>query len=214
VSFSPDSRHLVFTEISEPGYVEVVRVAATTRERTCFIENRLAPLKPKSVAFSHDGRFAAIAMGLNGTRDRQALASGGMVTVHHYDAANGVLAAQAITELKGAGVALASVDMCTFLPTISGEPYRILVADQGADALLSFEFDAEQQTITSTDVFAAGLSFPHGVDVSANGRFVAMTNYEDDTVRIARVTPSIASADERATVSLRGGRTLALSTHP
>ena len=65
VSFSPDSRHLVFTEISTPGYIEVVRVASATRERTCFIENRLAPLKPKSVAFSHDGRFAAVTMALN-----------------------------------------------------------------------------------------------------------------------------------------------------
>jgi hypothetical protein len=45
VRFSPDSRHVAFTEIGTPGYVEVVRVA-TTRERTCVLENRLAPMKP------------------------------------------------------------------------------------------------------------------------------------------------------------------------
>ena len=37
----------------------------TTRERTCLLENRHAPLKPKSVAFSRDGRFAVIALALN-----------------------------------------------------------------------------------------------------------------------------------------------------
>ena len=198
VSFSPDSRHLVFTEISTPGYIEVVRVASATRERTCFIENRLAPLKPKSVAFSHDGRFAAVTMALNAFLGSQAPATSGIVSVHRFDAANGVIDAQAVAEFKAPAIDLASMDICKFLPTAPGEPYRILVVDQGADAITLFEFDAEDRTIAPAGVFAGGLSFPHGIDVSTDGRFVAMTNYGDDSVCIARLAPSIISAGERA----------------
>ncbi len=187
VNFSPDSRHLAMCEITNPGYVEVVRVTSPSRERTCFLENRLAPLKPKSAAISHDGRFAAIAMGLNGSPNRGAPPCSGMVVVHRFDSANGIIAAQAIAEFKASGVALAGIDLCTFLPTAPGKPYRILVVDQGADAVPSFEFDPEDRTITPSGVFAEGLSFPHGVDVSSDGRFVAISNYGDDSVRIDRL---------------------------
>jgi hypothetical protein len=35
-----------------------------------------------------------------------------------------------------------------------------------------------------------GLSFPHDVDVSADGKFAAIANYGDDSVRIALSCPS------------------------
>ncbi len=194
VNFSPDSRHLVMCEITNPGYVEVVRVESSARERTCLLENRLAPLKPKSAAISHDGRFAAIAMGLNGSPDRGVPPCSGMVIVHRFDAAKGVIAAEAIAEFKAPGIELAGLDLCTFLPTASGKPYRILVVDQGADAVPSFEFDPEDRTITPTGVFADGLTFPHGVDVSSDGRFVAISNYGDDSVRIDRLAATAVPA--------------------
>jgi hypothetical protein len=52
------------------------------------------------------------------------------------------------------------------------------------------EFDAQRQTLVAAGIFADGLSFPHDVDVSADGRFAAIANYGDDSLRIARVTPS------------------------
>src|SRR5262245_51761408 len=154
VNFSPDSRHLVLCEITNPGYVEVVRVASPSRVRTCLLENRLVPLKPKSAAISPDGRFAAIAMGLNGTPNRGAPPCGGMVVVHHFDPANGVIGREPIAEFKGAGVELAGIDLCTFLPTAPGKSYRILVVDQGADAVPSFDFDPDSRTVTPSGVFA------------------------------------------------------------
>jgi hypothetical protein len=190
VTFSPDSRHLVMCEITNPGYVEVVRVSSPSRECTSLVPNRLAPLKPKSTAISHDGRFAAIAMGLNGTPNRGSLPCGGRVLVHRFDAANGILSAEPIAEFKPPDLALAALDLCTFAPTAPYEPYRVLVVDQGTDAVYSFHFDPENRTIERSGVFADHLSFPHGVDVSADGRFVAFSNYGDDSVRIDRLAPS------------------------
>lgn len=190
VSFSPDSRHLAFTEIGAPGYVEVVRVATTTRERTCVLENRHAPMKPKSVAFSPDGRFAAIALAPNVAPQAAAVPADGMLSVHRFDAARGVIA-EVVAEARGADSSLGNVEICTFLPTIVGTPYRILVANQGADAVTAFAFDPEARTLAFTGIFAAGLSFPHGLDASADGRFVAVTTYGDDRVHIAQVIPAV-----------------------
>jgi 6-phosphogluconolactonase (cycloisomerase 2 family) len=55
--------------------------------------------------------------------------------------------------------------------------------------ITAFEFDAEAATLAFIGVFATGLSFPHGLDASADGKFVAVTNYGDDTLRIDRVRP-------------------------
>lgn len=186
-SFTPDSRHLAFTEVAEPGYVEVVNVVSPKREQTCSITNRLAPLKPKSIAFSHDGGFAAIAMGYNGTPQHQLVPTGGMLMIHRFDSASGVIAPEPLAEFRGEGMSLATTDMCTFLPTKPGKHYSIAVVDQATDAIQAYEFDAEEQTLVAAGVFADGLSFPHDVAVSADGQFVAITNYGDDTLRIARI---------------------------
>ena len=149
VSFSPDLRHLAFTEISEPGYVEVVSVASPKHEQTCLIVNERAPLKPKSVAFSRDGQFAAIAMGYNGTPNYRSLPAGGTLMIHRFDSTTGVIAQAPLAEVRGEGLALATADMCTFLPTPSDTIYRIVVVDQGADAIAAYEFDSESETLSA-----------------------------------------------------------------
>ena len=152
-------------------------------------------MKPKSVAFSQDGRFAAVASAHNVRPDDAARASGGVLSVHRYDAARGVIETEALAELREPGAPLANVEMCAFIPRARCGPYRILVADQGRDVVNAFDFEAEARTIVFRGVFAAGLSFPHGVDVSAAGMYAAITNYGDDTLRIARIAPLESSAD-------------------
>ena len=132
-------------------------------------ENRHAPMKPKSVAFSPDGRFAVIALALNIAPQAGAVSADDMLSVHRFDPARGVIA-EAVAEMRGADSPLGNVEICTFLPTISGTPYRILVANQGADVVTPFAFDPEARTLAFTGIFAAGLSFPHGLDACADGR--------------------------------------------
>jgi len=189
VNFSPDSRHLAFTEIGPTGYIEVLSVASDLRERTCLLENQYAPLKPKSVAFSHDKRFVVVGLSLNASQKAGNAVSDAMLSVHHFDAANGVIDSKAVAELRDVGILPWNVEMCAFLPNFSGLPYLILAANQAADVVAVFEFNADDRTLTFSGVLQDGLSFPHGVDVSADGKFVAVTNYGDDNLRIVRVTP-------------------------
>ena len=182
VTFTPDCRHIAVTEIGHPGFVAVMRTA--TGERTCLLENRYAPFRPKSIAFSPDGRFALIVRGLNVGPTAAALMPGGMLSVHSFDAASGIIAAEALAEFQGQSTSFIHVDMCSILPAASGAPYRILVADQGIDEIVAFDFDPGNRTLTFAGRFLAGLSFPHGVAASADGRFVAVTTYGDDSLHI------------------------------
>ena len=182
VTFTPDCRHIAVTEIGHPGFVAVMRTA--TGERTCLLENRYAPFRPKSIAFSPDGRFAFIVRGLNVSPTAAALMPGGMVSVHPFDMASGVIASGTVAELQGQTTSFVYVDMCSILPTASSAPYRLLVANQGINEIVAFEFDPEHRTLALAGHFLAGLSFPHAVAASADGRFVAVTTYGDDSLRI------------------------------
>ena len=99
----------------------------------------------------------------------------------------GVSEPEPAAALTGTGAELGTVEMCTFLPRPPCRPYRILGANQGADTVTALDFDPARGRLGLAGTFAAGLSFPHGIDASADGRFVAITNYGDDTLRIARV---------------------------
>ena len=131
------------------------------KQRTCFIQNRLAPLKPKAVAFSRDGQFAAVSMGLNGTPDRRSLPSGGIVTVHRFDNMSGVIEAEPIAQWKATGLELAGADLCTFFPSLPNEPYRILVVDQGAD------LNPHLRVRSTSAIAHAGRRFCHRTRLSA-----------------------------------------------
>jgi 6-phosphogluconolactonase (cycloisomerase 2 family) len=182
MTFTPDCRHIAVTEIGHPGFVAVMRTASG--DRTCLLENRYAPFRPKSIAFSPDGRFAFIVRGLNVSPTAAALMPGGMVSVHPFDMASGVIGPETVAELQGQSTSFVYVDMCSILPTAYGGPCRILVADRGIDKIVAFEFDPETRTLAFAGHFLAGLSFPHGVAASADGRFVAVTTYGDDSLHI------------------------------
>ena len=97
---------------------------------------------------------------------------------------SGVIGSEALAELQGQSTSFVYVDMCGILPRAAGAPCRILVADQGIDEIVAFDFDAENRTLAFAGRILAGLSFPHGVAASADGRFVAVTTYGDDSLRI------------------------------
>src|SRR5262249_38741606 len=148
-----------------------------------------APLKPKAVAFSRDGCFAAVAFAPPAVplapdatcEDSRVADVGGAVAIHRFDAQRGSLEREPVAIWRITGGPIGALESCTILPSPSGHPFRILTVDQAGDAVLAFDFDPRQSTLTYAGVFAAGMSFPHGIDASADGRFVAVANYGDDT---------------------------------
>jgi DNA-binding beta-propeller fold protein YncE len=200
LSFSPDSRHLAFTEIGPIGYVEVVRVSSWFRRRTCVLENRHSPLKPKSVAFSRDGRFAAVGLSMNASEQAGDVVSAAMLSIHRFNAARGIIESHPVAELREVGVWPAGLEICAFLPNEPDQSYVVLTTNQVADVVTAFEFRADDRSLAFVGVFLDGLTFPHGVDVSTDGTFVAVTNYGDDTLRIVRTNRQNGARAQQATV--------------
>jgi hypothetical protein len=184
--FSPDSRHLAFTDVGEPGYVEVVRVPS--EDCVCRLENPRRPLKPKSVTFSPDGRLVVIAWTPNVLPHRPADLRAVILAAYPFDMASGTIHPVPVAEYHGSGPAMEYVEMCTVLPGSPDGTYRILAANQGADVVSEFNLDPDRSALTLTGVFLDGLSFPHGIDASADGRFMAVTNLGTDTLCIVRMT--------------------------
>ncbi|MGH7488790.1 MAG: YncE family protein, partial [bacterium] len=182
-SFAPDGRHIAYTVIGRALSVEVVRLK--DQEITCRLERFPSFLAPKSITFSADGRFALIALSFIAALIDLGNYGGGMLSVHRFDAESGTVEADPAAEYRAIGTDLGFLDMAIFLPVSSGDTYRILVTDQANDLIPAYLFDAVAGTLLPDGVFADNLSFPHGVDARADGRYVAITTFGDDCVHIA-----------------------------
>jgi 6-phosphogluconolactonase (cycloisomerase 2 family) len=181
-SFAPDGRHIAYTVIGRALSVEVVRLK--DRAITCRLDSFPASLAPKSITFSADGRFALVALSFIAAPFDTGNYGGGMLRVHRFDADSGSVEADPVAEYRATGSDLGFLDMAIFLPAKSGDTYRILVTDQANDLIPAYAFDAADGTLQPDGVFAANLSFPHGVDARADGRYVAITTFGDDRVHI------------------------------
>jgi hypothetical protein len=182
-SFAPDGKHIAYTVIGRALSVEVVRLK--DRAITCRLERFPPSLAPKSITFSADGRFALVSLSFIAGPTDSGNYGGGMLSVHRFDAESGRVEANPIAEYRATGTDLGFLDMAIFLPGSSGDAYRILVTDQANDVIPAFSFDAAVGTLLPDGVFADNLSFPHGVDARADGRYIAITTFGDDSVHIA-----------------------------
>jgi hypothetical protein len=200
--FSPDSRHLAYTDIGAPGFVEVAHVesgACTSR-----IDNPYFPLKPKAVALSSDSRFAVVAYAPNALNLAHATSaqkekgtdSGSLLAVYGFDPANGVIEPEPLATIFGMTNQLGVVDGCTIMPSVPGRPLRILAADQANDFVSAHDFDPQTLTLSCAGIFATGLSFPHDVAPSQDGSFIAVANYGNDSVSIFEVSEFQASSSK------------------
>ena len=182
-SFAPDGKHIAYTVIGRELSVEVVRLS--DRAIVSRLDTFPTRLAPKSVTFSADGRFALIALSFIAASTDMGNYGGGMLRVHRFDAQSGLVEPKPVAEYQATGTDLGFLDMAIFLPENRGDSYRILVTDQANDLIPAYAFNAADGSLRPDGVFADRLSFPHGVDARADGRYVAITTFGDDSVHIA-----------------------------
>lgn len=185
--FSPDSRYLAFTEVGGAGAVEVVDVTSSPARRTCRLENRLPATRPKSVCFTRDGQYVAMAHSSLAQANPSSTTFSGRLAIHRFDAGTGVIEEGCETFVSGA--AIGAVEIVSFLAGGDGAAYRLVATDQAADRVSEFIFDPQSRGLRASGRQVHGLCFPHGVDVSADGDLLAVTNYGDDSLRVLRLTP-------------------------
>jgi DNA-binding beta-propeller fold protein YncE len=189
IGFSPGGEALAVTAAAERAGLlffglERSGASGVNIVPTQVVENRLAPLKPKGVAFSPDGRFVAVVYGRNAEL-RPHRRGRGVIAVHPFDAKTGRIADPVWTSGKSVGVRCA--EDIAFLPDGSGG----VVTDQALDAAIVLRFDSEAGSFAERAVRLANplarLSFPHGTAVSGDGRFLAVANYGSDEATVYAV---------------------------
>lgn len=182
--FSPDSRHLAFTDMSRTAYVEVVNVA--TGKTTCRLTNKLNSLKPKGIAISKDGRYAAIISAREVKPNLQQGEFPCVIALHRYFEQDGLIDEVPVAKYEYTMHEINALEACVFFPGQTDCIYRLLTVDQANDLILVFEFDSLKKKINYEGILSKDTSFPHSIDVSPDGQFVATTNYGDDTLRILK----------------------------
>jgi sugar lactone lactonase YvrE len=193
VAFSPDSKFIVYTTVDLPGAIRVVSLdTASGHDEQAMLtlvqrpDHARSPLAPKGVAFSPDGRFIAVSYG--GTATRAVTRPGrGMIEIRTYDPTSGTLG-EAISE-SSPSLPLRCGEDIAWMP----DGRRLLVTDQEAERALLIDVEPATGAIGAVSAeirrAASGLSLPHGCAASGDGRWIAVTNYGDATVRIFATPP-------------------------
>jgi len=187
LDFSPDSKYLAITEIRSAGYIEVIKL--DENRTTCVLSGLYKPLKPKSIAFSRDGKYVVIAFAANiGIEPNVGSA---VIAIHSFDNTNGTIQESPLAEFIIGSGDVNSIEDCAFLPSADGHSYTIIATDQANDTIVSYVFDADNASIRYSGIKNRNLTFPHGLGLREDGEYVAVANYGDDTLRIYKIHGSI-----------------------
>ena len=176
------------TTVDRPGVVRVYRIDAEPDriEARPFqtLVNEHHPLVPKGIDFARDGRRVAICHGPNVSREKRS-ARVGRLQIHAFDPLRGIDPKP--LAVAGPRVGVGAAEDVRFVL----DDRFVLLTHQGEDRALLLEVDPRTSRIGSTSQTLsnpdARLSFPHGVGVSPDDRWVAITNYGNDSLAIYAV---------------------------
>lgn len=189
IAFSTTSKYIVSTTIDHAGFILINKIehdsnGALRLIPTQVVPNNYLPFKPKSINFSNDGSLMIICYSLN-ANSKESLDCYGAIAIYAFDNVSGTLSQQPVCELVGHSE-LCTPDDVTF----SHDPLSslIIAPTQGNDTIVFYTFDKKSNKIdpnffTFTNP-EAKISFPHGISLSSDNKYLALSNYGDDKVTI------------------------------
>ncbi len=178
--FSPDSRFLAYSSLGKDAHVKLMEIQEAPffnligkQKLNCPFE----PMRPKSVAFSHDGKFVAI--GYCTQLGNKIGYSSGMLALHRYQK-RGWINPTPTSIVEN----LTSTETIAFHPRTA----TIVAVDQVLDRVTAHQYNPNSGEIETSWTILEGevseLFLPHGLHFSQDGRFLAVTNYGDDKVTV------------------------------
>lgn len=191
ISFSPDTKFLACTFIgkNENQYIKIYELEYNKNSKLnikqkFLMKNSYVPLSPKTIRFSPNGKFIAISYALFcGTECNKDL---GALAIYEFDNTKGTLSNTPI--FFSDSLELSNPDDLAFYPDGS----HIFISNQGNDKVYIFEFDQDTgqlgKNVFTLSNTAAEISFPHGIAISHDGKYLAVTNYGTDTTNIYSIT--------------------------
>jgi hypothetical protein len=185
VHFSPDAHYLAFTTVDGPGTVEVYDLNDSPVRRVCLLSNMHPYLRPKDVCFTADAKYVAIIYSepLSPKFIKRKIV-GKRLAIHRFDADTGMIEEESIAILDNATSLVSCFELASFRPDIDPEMYHLFVTNQACDKVIEIGFNPRLGSLQINGSHSADFSFPHGLDISADGKLLAVSNFGDDCIRI------------------------------
>lgn len=182
VRFTHDGTYIAYACFDDNDALGIYRIQDDSHhlilERVHKKKNRFYPAKAKAINFTHDNKFIVVAycfaIGINKT-DRM----GGTLVSYTFDCSTGMI---------GDEVSRIKHSFCTEDIAFAYHDSMLVVSDQAHDMLITYTFDPKTGCLgnifTTLNNLEARLSFPHGLSVSDNDEYLAVTNYGDDSCNV------------------------------
>ncbi|MBI5273923.1 MAG: beta-propeller fold lactonase family protein [Chlamydiales bacterium] len=190
VRFSNQTNYLALTTVRGDSAVALYkRKKRNNKTEFDFIselKSEFAPLKAKSIDFTKDDNYAAVIYAVNVTKTPSS--PDGLIAIYKFDRERGILGPEPTfiyhnpEEFNGGeDIRFYKDDSCIF------------VSDHVHHKIRVYAFDKENGTI-GEKVFEienpdARLSFPHGIGLSPDGKYIGVANYGNDNFSIYKITP-------------------------
>lgn len=183
--FSPNSKYLAFTTLETPGQIEVYDIQANPFTRVCLHINNHEHLRPKDICFTPDSKYVAIIYSeVVSIEYVDYQVTDRRLAIHTFNIITGQISAESIAVLQDSNFVVNSFELATSYPKIENGRYRFFITNQYADKIIEIVFDPTDSSLEIIGSFGGALSFPHGIDISPNGKLIAATNFGDDMLRI------------------------------
>lgn len=185
VRFTPDNAYLAYTSFDNRSSINIFKIIHNPPhidfERTYIKPEISKKLKAKSISFSSDNQYAALAYAL-AVVDITANRFESLLVVHKFNQAQGILE-EPLCFVKGNF----SLEDIVFL----NDDSAIIASDQGHDLLLIYPFDPHTGQLEKKPLMLqnpeAQISFPHGISISPDGKYLVASNYGDDTFKLYQI---------------------------
>jgi len=183
--FSRQMDYIAYTIFGNPGKIMLFRIMENNDEINITLsqdmDTNLFPLHPKGIDFSLDDRFIVVCHAINNSRAPNRLS--GALAVYSFDRINGKIDPTPISVIGTSELLCVPEDVC-----FSPDGSSVLVTNHGNDTITIHAFDPITGQLGESGILLqnpeAQLSFPHGLNVSPDGKYLAVANYGDDTVKI------------------------------
>lgn len=192
VRFSPDGRFLSYVTYDGLGKVRIFRISSTVSgnpafDLCCTINCTFEGLSPKGLDFSHDMKYMAICF--SGKASSKSSDATGKLAIFNFDREKGIIHSSHICEV-GTNEYLNTPEDVLF----SSDDSCLLVSNQGNDTITAHQFDPETCSIRNSHIALkspeAQLNFPHGISLSPDGKYLAVSNYGDDKICLYSISPN------------------------
>ncbi|MEI8125024.1 MAG: beta-propeller fold lactonase family protein [Parachlamydiaceae bacterium] len=196
VRFSRQMDYIAYTIFGDPGKIMLFRIIKNEDEiyitPSQDMDTDLFPLHPKGIDFSMDDRFVVVCHARNNSSAPNCLSAA--LAVYPFDRINGKIDPIPVSVIGTSELLSVPEDLC-----ISPDGFSIFVTNHGNDTVTVHAFDPMTGQIGESRILLqnpeAQLSFPHGLSISPDGKYLAVTNYGDDTVKIYALSGSITNAN-------------------